>query len=100
MTAPRSPSLFKHAYAVKLTRAAVRGSELCQQIQPASGSAWSTLQHTGQLDQKKANWFDGDGAHAPRTVVVYDDDLVLHFGHLHAAVGVADPPVRLHVKHL
>lgn len=36
----------------------------------------------------------------PRTVVIYNDDLVLHFGHLHAAVGVADPLVRLHVKHL
>lgn len=36
----------------------------------------------------------------PRTVVVYDDDLVLHSGHLHAAVGVADPLVCLHVKHL
>ena len=36
----------------------------------------------------------------PRTVVVYDDVLVLHFGHLHAAVGVTNPLVRLHVKHL
>lgn len=35
-----------------------------------------------------------------RTVVVDDDGLVLHFGHLHAAVGLVDVLVGLHAKHL
>lgn len=85
---------------VKLTPAAARGSEPCQQTRPASGSAWSTLAQTGQFEKKDGNGFHADRVHTPRTVVVYDDDLVLHFGHLHAAVGVAGPLVRLHVKHL
>ena len=39
----------------------------------------------------------GGGEH---TVVVYDDGLVLHFGHLHVVVRVVHAFVRLHVEHL
>lgn len=39
-------SILGKPHVFTLTRAAVGGSELCPQTQPASGSAWSELQHT------------------------------------------------------
>lgn len=90
----------------RLTRAAAGGSEPSPQTQPASGSAWSELQHTeapSETQSSSPSSWAGSSRSAPphvHTVVIDDDGLVLHFGHLHVAVGLVHLLVGLHAEHL